>query len=103
MIGLLINFPLNTWDIDILSKEIPHGLPPIRGIKYQIDFILGKIWRNKRKSKRKSPNSWTIELNWDYGALVGGLFGLLILLPKPIFLDTFEHVKLGSQNHLSGD
>ncbi|RDX90018.1 Copia protein, partial [Mucuna pruriens] len=28
----------------------------------------------------------------DYGALVGGPFGLLILLSKPIFLGTFKHV-----------
>ncbi|RDY11681.1 hypothetical protein CR513_03614, partial [Mucuna pruriens] len=28
----------------------------------------------------------------DYGALVGGIFGLLILLSKLIFLDTFEYV-----------
>ncbi|RDY11225.1 hypothetical protein CR513_04149, partial [Mucuna pruriens] len=27
----------------------------------------------------------------DYRALVGGLYGLIILLSKPIFIDTFEH------------
>ncbi|KAL4651966.1 hypothetical protein ACB092_01G198800 [Castanea dentata] len=26
---------------DVLPEEVPHGLPPIRGIKHQIDFIPG--------------------------------------------------------------
>jgi hypothetical protein len=24
---------------DVLPEEVPHGLPPIRGIEHQIDFI----------------------------------------------------------------
>ena len=26
---------------DLFREEIPHGLPPLRGIEHQIDFILG--------------------------------------------------------------
>jgi hypothetical protein len=26
---------------DVLPEEVPHGLPPIRGIEHQIDFVSG--------------------------------------------------------------
>ncbi|XP_010519239.1 PREDICTED: uncharacterized protein LOC104798746 [Tarenaya hassleriana] len=32
---------------DVFSEEIPNGLPPLRGIEHQIDFILGASIPNK--------------------------------------------------------
>jgi hypothetical protein len=26
---------------DVFLKDIPNGLPPLRGIKHQIDFVFG--------------------------------------------------------------
>ena len=39
---------------DIFSNEGPIGLPPIRGIEHQIDFILGASLPN-RPAYRKKP------------------------------------------------
>ena len=32
---------------DVFSEEIPNGLPPIRGIEHQIDFVLGATIPNQ--------------------------------------------------------
>jgi hypothetical protein len=32
---------------DVFSDDIPSGLPPIRGIEHQIDFVLGASIPNK--------------------------------------------------------
>ncbi|XP_010534753.1 PREDICTED: uncharacterized protein LOC104810255 [Tarenaya hassleriana] len=32
---------------DVFSKDIPRGLPPVRGIEHQIDFVLGASISNK--------------------------------------------------------
>ncbi|RDX60212.1 hypothetical protein CR513_61662, partial [Mucuna pruriens] len=32
---------------DIFTKDIPCGLPPIRGIEHKIDFIMGAIFPYK--------------------------------------------------------
>jgi hypothetical protein len=32
---------------DVLPEEVPHGLPPIRGIEHQIDFIQGASILNR--------------------------------------------------------
>jgi hypothetical protein len=39
---------------DVLPKEVPHGLPPIRGIEHQIDFIPGASIPN-RPAYRSNP------------------------------------------------
>ncbi|KAL0401949.1 UNVERIFIED_CONTAM: hypothetical protein Slati_4224800, partial [Sesamum latifolium] len=53
---------------DVFPDEIPPGLPPIRGIEYQIDFMLehpcqtiqhtGPIPRRPRRFKGKSKTGW---------------------------------------------
>jgi hypothetical protein len=39
---------------DVLPEEVPQGLPPIRGIEYQIDFIPGASIPN-RPAYRNNP------------------------------------------------
>jgi hypothetical protein len=39
---------------DILPEEVPHGLPPIRGIEHQIDFVPGASIPN-RPAYRSNP------------------------------------------------
>ncbi|XP_062100496.1 uncharacterized protein LOC133806405 [Humulus lupulus] len=39
---------------DVLPEEVPYGLPPIRGIEHQIDFILGASIPN-RPAYRSNP------------------------------------------------
>jgi hypothetical protein len=39
---------------DVLPEEVPHGLPPIRGIEHQIDFIPGASIPN-RPAYRSNP------------------------------------------------
>ena len=40
--------------VDVFPEEIPHGLPPLRGIEHQIDFIPGASLPN-RSAYRSSP------------------------------------------------
>ena len=39
---------------DVFSKEIPLGLPPLRGIEHQIDLVLGRSLPN-RPTYRTNP------------------------------------------------
>jgi len=39
---------------DVFPKEIPHGLPPSRGIEHQIDLLLGASLPN-RPAYRSNP------------------------------------------------
>ena len=39
---------------DVFPKEIPHGLPPLRGIEHQIDLLLGTSLPN-RPAYRSNP------------------------------------------------
>ena len=39
---------------DIFAEDIPKGLPPIRGIEHQIDFIPGAVILN-RPAYRSNP------------------------------------------------
>ena len=34
--------------IDVMPEEIPHGLPPMRGIQHQIDLIPSLVFPNRR-------------------------------------------------------
>ena len=36
--------------VEVMPKEIPHGLPPMRDIQHQIGFIPGLIFPNKLAS-----------------------------------------------------
>ncbi|XP_075633351.1 uncharacterized protein LOC142605799 [Castanea sativa] len=53
---------------DVLLKEVPHGLPPIRGIEHQIDFIPGASIPN-RPAYRSNPEE-TKELQRQVGELL---------------------------------
>jgi hypothetical protein len=53
---------------DILSEEVPHALPPIRGIEHQIDFIPGASIPN-RPAYRSNPEE-TKELQRQVGELL---------------------------------
>jgi hypothetical protein len=53
---------------DVLPKEVPHGLPPIRGIEHQIDFIPGASIPN-RPAYRSNPEE-TKELQRQVGELL---------------------------------
>ena len=33
--------------VDVMPKEIPHGLPPMRDIQHQIDLIPSLVFPNK--------------------------------------------------------
>ena len=39
---------------DVLTEDIPNGLPPIRGIEHQIDFVPGAVIPN-RPAYRSNP------------------------------------------------
>jgi hypothetical protein len=53
---------------DVLPEEVPHGLPPIRGIEYQIDFIPGASIPN-RPTYRSNPEE-TKEIQRQVGELL---------------------------------
>ncbi|XP_075657334.1 uncharacterized protein LOC142627371 [Castanea sativa] len=53
---------------DVLPEEVPHGLPPIRGIEHQIDFIPGASIPN-RPAYRSNPEE-TKELQRQVGELL---------------------------------
>ena len=36
--------------VDVMPKEIPHGLPPMRDIQHQLDLILGLVFPNNLAS-----------------------------------------------------
>ena len=53
---------------DVFPEEVPHGLPPIRGIEHQIDFIPGASIPN-RPAYRNNPEE-TKELQRQVGELL---------------------------------
>jgi hypothetical protein len=53
---------------DVFPKEVPYGLPPIRGIEHQIDFIPGASIPN-RPAYRSNPEE-TKELQRQVGELL---------------------------------
>jgi hypothetical protein len=53
---------------DVFPEEVPHGLPPIRGIEHQIDFIPGASIPN-RPAYRSNPEE-TKELQRQVGELL---------------------------------
>uniref|UniRef100_A0A2N9FBE6 RNA-directed DNA polymerase n=1 Tax=Fagus sylvatica TaxID=28930 RepID=A0A2N9FBE6_FAGSY len=53
---------------DVLPEEVPYGLPPIRGIEHQIDFIPGASIPN-RPAYRSNPEE-TKELQRQVGELL---------------------------------
>jgi hypothetical protein len=44
--------------MDVVPKEVPHGLPPMRDIQHAIDFIPGAVIHN-RPAYRISPQEHT--------------------------------------------
>ena len=46
----------------LFREEIPHGLPPLRGIEYQIDFIAGASIQNQ-SSYRVNPKEIRIQVD----------------------------------------
>jgi hypothetical protein len=53
---------------DVLPEEVPHGLPPIRGIEHQIDFIPGASIPNQ-PAYRSNPEE-TKEIQRQVGELL---------------------------------
>ena len=54
---------------DVLTEDIPNGLPPIRGIEHQIDFVPGAVIPN-RPAYRSNPEE-TKELQRQVEELMG--------------------------------
>ena len=54
---------------DVFPQEVPSGLPPIRGIKQQINFVLGTVIPN-RPAYRSNPDE-TKELQRQVEELMG--------------------------------
>ena len=53
------NLPVEIIDLlnkyaDVFPEELPHGLPPSRGIEHQIDFVPGVVIPN-RPTYRSTP------------------------------------------------
>uniref|UniRef100_A0A2N9FRJ5 CCHC-type domain-containing protein n=1 Tax=Fagus sylvatica TaxID=28930 RepID=A0A2N9FRJ5_FAGSY len=53
---------------DVFPNDVPSGLPPIRGIEHQIDFVPGAIIPN-RPTYRSNPEE-TKELQWQVEELM---------------------------------
>jgi len=53
---MLLKFFLQEFK-DVFPEKIPSGLPPIRGIEHQIDFVPG-AYRSNPKSLRNSNDKW---------------------------------------------
>ncbi|XP_040938025.1 uncharacterized protein [Gossypium hirsutum] len=53
---------------DVFPQEVPNGLPPLRGIEHQIDFISGAAIPN-RPAYRANPEE-TKELQWQVNDLL---------------------------------
>jgi hypothetical protein len=53
---------------DVFPEETPHGLPPIRGIEHQIDFVPSATIPN-RPAYRSNPEE-TKELQWQVSELL---------------------------------
>jgi hypothetical protein len=53
---------------DVFPEETPHGLPPIRGIEHQIDFVPGATIPN-RPAYRSNPEE-TVELQRQVSELL---------------------------------
>ncbi|OMO51714.1 reverse transcriptase [Corchorus capsularis] len=72
--------------VDVFPKEIPNGLPPIRGIEHQIDFIPGAQIPNK-PAYRTDPEE-TKELEKQVGELLqkGFVRKSLFLCAVPVLL-----------------
>ncbi|KAK1602162.1 hypothetical protein QYE76_017205, partial [Lolium multiflorum] len=49
-----VNSLLTTLDLDVFPDELPHGLPPLRGIEHRIDLIPGAPLPN-RAAYRTNP------------------------------------------------
>ncbi|PKI60107.1 hypothetical protein CRG98_019515, partial [Punica granatum] len=82
---------------DVFPEETPHGLPPIRGIEHQIDFVPGMIIPN-RPAYRSNPEE-TKELQRQLYALVRALETWQhYLWPKEFVIHT-DHESL---KHLKG-
>src|SRR4051812_5520560 len=45
-LSISISSLLQEFD-DVIPEELPHGLPPIRGIEHQIDLVLGATIPNQ--------------------------------------------------------
>src|SRR3954463_12989319 len=70
---------------DVFPEEIPHGLPPLRGIEHQIDFVPGASIPNK-PAYRSNPEE-TKELQRQVNDLMERGYGSpcavpVILVPK---------------------
>lgn len=42
---------------DVFSEDVPSGLPPIRGIEHQIDFIFGAVIPNRQAYRNNSEEA----------------------------------------------
>ncbi|RDX61900.1 hypothetical protein CR513_59822, partial [Mucuna pruriens] len=86
-IGLLMRGMLEGFK-KLFSKNIPYKLPPIRGIKHQIDFTLGATFPNRtsyrenlEESKEIHQVSKLVEKGWARESMSPCAI-LMILVPK---------------------